>query len=242
MGISMNEYLERVDNRVTELLDAIFEIDQNAIEVNSGATKLYEEMREKHAKLNSFSEQAHLDQAQVYKGQIKDYQIKNNKHFGEKVEKCGQLIIIAYDGLKEVHGVTDGKRETLKNKIELKYGSGHIELVGTKGLDVIDLVWEGRNQSVHYKEGLNNHVKTVFKKLKKDYPGLFDNFEKENMSYEVVKLLDWLLDVEDVIPNEEINTESDGYKLLDAIDLKDPLPESEKTGYHKFRNFMSKYS
>lgn len=172
MSLTMEEYLNHFQSSIEQYLEDIYEIEQKQIEINSGATETFKKYREYLSKMNSLGsmKKEHADQAKVYGDEIKELKLQINPLYGELVQKSGELLRIAQQGFKDVYGVKDGEKEKLKNEIKHKHGPSSLTLIGTKNRDVIDLVWEGRNQSVHVKDGLRRHITDVFDDLKDDFP------------------------------------------------------------------------
>jgi hypothetical protein len=81
-----------------------------------------------------------------------------------------------------------------KQGISLVHGSLNVcpngRNIGTLSLKTI--IWQGRNQSLHFEEGkFSPQVTTCFNELVKNYGLEFANFHNKNMAFEIIKLLDW---------------------------------------------------
>ncbi|PEJ34220.1 hypothetical protein CN689_08740 [Peribacillus butanolivorans] len=73
-------------------------------------------------------------------------------------------------------------------------------------ITILDAIWQGRNQSIHYESTVFQDVRDVFEPLKSSYSSLEGYDSKENKAYEVVsKVLKWnlyddyRLDMEEII-------------------------------------------
>jgi hypothetical protein len=59
-------------------------------------------------------------------------------------------------------------------------------------LPMRDVIWQGRNQAIHWDEGrFTPPVRTVFEALARDIDPKFSAFTSRNMAFEVVSLLGW---------------------------------------------------
>jgi hypothetical protein len=63
--------------------------------------------------------------------------------------------------------------------------------VGTQHLK--NVILQARNQTMHYEEpkDCKKAVKDVFEKLSVEFNSIFGNYNRENLAFEVVKLLEW---------------------------------------------------
>lgn len=62
-----------------------------------------------------------------------------------------------------------------------------------ESLSVKNIVWQGRNQAMHYNEVKPLHlpVTECFNTLVKEHEGKFDNYQNDPKSFEIVDLLQW---------------------------------------------------
>lgn len=55
-----------------------------------------------------------------------------------------------------------------------------------------DVLWQARNQTMHYEEGAcKDPIVVVFSRLAIDFNAIFNNYNLENLAFEIVKVLDW---------------------------------------------------
>jgi hypothetical protein len=55
-----------------------------------------------------------------------------------------------------------------------------------------DVIWEGRNQAMHWEEGsLSKRVRDCFDQLERDFGPHFDNYDREPKAPEVLSVLGW---------------------------------------------------
>lgn len=60
------------------------------------------------------------------------------------------------------------------------------------GESLKNVIWQGRNQTMHYEEGrLNQPIISCFENLDRAFPGRFAAFRTQNMAFEIIKLLEW---------------------------------------------------
>ena len=60
------------------------------------------------------------------------------------------------------------------------------------GAPLRNIIWEGRNQSLHWEDGkFNPPVHSVFSALRTAFPARFDDYMLRNKAFEVVDVLGW---------------------------------------------------
>ena len=190
----MNPYIVDTKYCTNELIKLIFEEETT---YNSICTKrnemlaktgfYYEEFisKEYHEDFNDFQVMHDFHKMAEAQKQANELQIEINK-IGISIEikeyslcaLCGALLQIAKQGIsivhKELNICPNGrniKTETLKN-----------------------IIWQGRNQSLHFEEGKYNiHVTKCFANLKNDFGDyyLLDVDYPKNLARHIVKLLEW---------------------------------------------------
>ncbi len=91
---------------------------------------------------------------------------------------CGSLLQIAKQGLSLKYG----------EKVENCKAGRKIN-----GLGIQEIIWAGRNQSMHYEEGepTNTHTKKAFTTLEANHGPQFCAKNKKNLARLVINLLEW---------------------------------------------------
>ncbi len=106
--------------------------------------------------------------------------------FGSMVVLSTSLLQIAQYILILAHD-TDQKLAVLST-----YRSYGASLKDIKGKYILDVIWEGRNQAVHFQSTVYLIVQTVFDALINAGEVQLVGYRlKENMAYEIIKLLGW---------------------------------------------------
>lgn len=80
-----------------------------------------------------------------------------------------------------------------KQGISLVHGSLQLCPAGRQvhGVDIKSVIWQGRNQSMHWDEGqFSQSVQACFDSLKA-HDQAFNNYENRSVAFEVVRLLGW---------------------------------------------------
>lgn len=197
---TISSYLLNTQYSVKKLLELIIEADKNIQLLND--TKESRELIElKYAELayeqseGEFYERrdaaiiALLEFDELYSKQGITYSnIINIVKYSENVSEIkasaevlsGSVLQIAKQGISSIYGVS-------------KYDC---ELVGKKhfgSATLLDVIWEGRNQSSHYEDRkFDEGVDQCFNALI-EYNNVFIDYKKgKNMAYEIIKLLNWL--------------------------------------------------
>lgn len=82
-----------------------------------------------------------------------------------------------------------------KQGIVLHYG---IERIGcpdgrtVAGMPLHEVIWQGRNQAIHWEEGeLRSPVERCFKKLAEQIDQVYQEFQTRSMAYDIICLLGW---------------------------------------------------
>lgn len=87
----------------------------------------------------------------------------------------GTLLQFAKQGISIVHGGLDS--------------CPNGRAIGSQPLKAI--IWNGRNQSLHWEEGVNRTVSECFRQLVREAGLAFAAFNTDNLGFEVVSLLSW---------------------------------------------------
>ena len=81
-----------------------------------------------------------------------------------------------------------------KQGISLQYGSNNSCPSGRliDGQELKEIIWQGRNQSLHWEEGtFRKPVEQCFKYLANHSDPIFNDYTSRNMAFDVVELLGW---------------------------------------------------
>jgi hypothetical protein len=87
----------------------------------------------------------------------------------------GMLLHFAKQGISLTYG-------NLKNCPDGRF-------VGSQSIK--EIIWYGRNQSIHWEEKINSKEEEFFKKLKKEFSFEFAGFKQKNLGFNILKLLEW---------------------------------------------------
>lgn len=89
----------------------------------------------------------------------------------------GTLLQFAKQGISIIHG----------NPRNCPPGRG----IGS-ALDLKTVIWQARNQSMHWEEGnLNQSVVSCFDQLAIEYDAKFSNYHNESLAFSIIELLGW---------------------------------------------------
>lgn len=78
--------------------------------------------------------------------------------------------------------------DTNNNSIKIH----HNGITTINDITILDVIWQGRNQSIHYEGTVFQDVKDVFEPLSSDFPSLVGYNNNENKAYEIIsKILHW---------------------------------------------------
>ncbi|PEV55382.1 hypothetical protein [Bacillus cereus] len=189
LGMTMTEFLQNTRTATEVIIDLINKLN--------GQTILLDH-------LNSMSQYYGRQKAVLHKFEDEDVRIKNLAEemvdLGkEKTEERKQMIRdIAVNGSVEYlsqsllqiarHGIVSvhGGKAKCKNKVSLWN-------IGSSSQDIVEVIWEGRNQSIHFEDPSNfrNPVKNCFNDLKKYHKNLELYDKKRNMAFVIIELLGW---------------------------------------------------
>ena len=100
------------------------------------------------------------------------------RHSEKRAVEAGTLLQNAKQCISFVHGASrtaapNGRRSIAREPLR-------------------NVVWEGRNQSLHWEEGaFKPNLHAVFAALRSEYQGRFDDYQTRNKAFEVVDVLGW---------------------------------------------------
>jgi len=82
-----------------------------------------------------------------------------------------------------------------KQGIALRFGKQRTGIAAGRlvgGQPVHEIVWQGRNQALHWEEGqFNQSVQTCFQQLAANVDAAFHDYQQRNMAFDVVQALGW---------------------------------------------------
>jgi hypothetical protein len=89
---------------------------------------------------------------------------------------CGSLLQFAKQGISVAHGGL-GKCPNGRN---------------VSGEHLKQVIWQGRNQSIHWEEGNpNQYVQALFEALKTNVHAKFGDYRIRNCAFDIIELLNW---------------------------------------------------
>ena len=188
----MNSYLLDTENAAIGLIDLIKKLDDELY----GIYQKYQWLKERATVLQEFSLGHQLEddcmirftQAAKAREEAENalpelIAYENKAVFNETAlaSICGALLQVAKQGMSTAHG-------------QLKYCPIGRRMIGSQYLATV--VWQARNQSIHFEEGNDKLYKPViacFAKLEKEIGPQFSFQENlfKNMAWDIVKELEW---------------------------------------------------
>lgn len=190
----MNQYLVDTDYAVRQLIELVTaeEVQIAQIQLAREAKKpklefLYKRFRDSEwgddvdeIKLQSYLVNWAREQKEVtdLQEEIKRLELSVNIKKDSINALCGALLQIAKQGISKVHGSLDSCPD----------GRG----IGSDKLK--NVIWQGRNQSLHYEEGnFRRHVQDCFANLAATFGNQVSLalHPQENLAYEVIEILGW---------------------------------------------------
>jgi hypothetical protein len=210
MNLTIRDYLDETKYICEHLIELINKIECDMAQINhkKAMIPLYrknEKMYQQFSKMvwadgceEEFSDYLarsleHAQTAATYQAQIDEVEkLYNNALFmknGPLQSVSQALLHIAKQGISLVYG----KR---KSDCENAFRNAGKALPQKYNVGLLDIIWEGRNQSIHYEDGhFMPPVETVFNALLSNHDSkcqaLRGYNQGQNKAYEIIKILDW---------------------------------------------------
>jgi len=191
----MREYLNNTKYATENLIIMI-----NDVEVD--LERILKELEENEQIMNEYDEEMrrakNLDEFTYLREKAMYYLIESDK-ISEELELKKAEFAAKYESLSSLAGAL---LQIAKQGISIAYKDERNPLTACKGGKKMNsnylktIIWEGRNQSMHYEEGFSDNfpnTKKVFEDLEEDYNLKIEENgnDKINLAKEVVLLIGW---------------------------------------------------
>lgn len=189
--MNMNSYLIDMKNAVEPLIGLVWKDHAAVKSAEAKLRKLEQETRRGYERAQSFANDDDDDGLGTA--------IYWETYFGADKERFQAQENL--DDLQASVAVYDFSRSALSSAL-LQYGKQGISIAHRNfsnaplsrqvhGVELRDLIWQGRNHALHWEDG-NPHppVRACFDQLKQAEP-VFGDYTIRNMAFEVVQLLGW---------------------------------------------------
>lgn len=208
--ITITDYLSASKYTIEQLFKLLNKIEQDYLNTqqNKSAVPMHRKTSDVFQK---FAKQVQADCSEEESFDFIVRGIEHAKAAESKEEQVVQVLQVYNDALlminNPLHSVAQAILQISKQGISSKYGSSKTdcenefikkdESLPTKyGVSLLDIMWEGRNQSIHYEDGtFNPSVTACFNSLLQNddyYCQRLKGFQnRENKSFEIIKILGW---------------------------------------------------
>ena len=192
--MKMTEYLEEIEHAATETLRLVWSEEERYEVLEAKLAALVAQIQDTGERIAWLQANPDLDDDfQPTAMHWESYFGSEKEAFHADVEKLSLEVLIAARKFS-----TDAQGGNI-----LQYAKQGISLVhrgisacpegrhiGT--LPIRDVIWQGRNQAIHWDEGrFTPPVRVVFEGLAREIDAKFNPFTSRNMAFEVVSLLGW---------------------------------------------------
>lgn len=210
MSISIKDYLEQTKYVTEKLISLLNDVDYDLANLNH-TTAMIPYYQQNARMYDDFSKMLRADGQPEEAFDYVIRSIEKAKTVGEYQEKVQEIQTYYNNALL----IKNSPRQSLaqailqigKQGISSKYGklkgdcSTELQNAGKVidtrfGVSILDIIWEGRNQSIHYEDmRFNTPTKTCLNNLIQNSDSKcqalvgYDN--GENKAYEIIKILDW---------------------------------------------------
>lgn len=190
----MNKYLEEIKYAASSLIELIWADFDKLEECNVRLEALTDEFNAKYQIFleNEFNPAANFYHAQMAK--VQQGVVKPKAELEKEIEDVSESIDAKSASIAALSGAI---LQIAKQCISLKYGKPKSAPIGEniKGILIKDIIWEGRNQSIHYEnpKEISDNVVNLFSKLDaaRGDGSTWDARSQVNFAFEVVGFLGW---------------------------------------------------
>jgi hypothetical protein len=193
--MKITSYLIEIEHAVTTVIGEIYRESDQLDDIKSELAKLSAATDDGYRRAEFLAMNPDLDDEglgtfmhwETYFGPDKERYHKQSEHDElESKLKAHELSIAALSG---------SLLQYAKQGISLQYGSrraGCPQGREIAGLDLHEVIWQGRNQSIHWEDGsFHKPTENCFKALTSDVDPIFSDYTNRNMAFDIVNLLDW---------------------------------------------------
>ncbi|MFZ3589598.1 hypothetical protein ACOI1C_10005 [Bacillus sp. DJP31] len=191
----MEKFLKHIDPTIKNILNMIYSEEQNQL-LSPHNDSMYQYYLGEAVLMKNDNEEhpdqykARLSEENFTKAKDRLKELRSNK---SAMSKYGLVVVFSQTILQVVQHSLVSKHSTDKRDdiINIYNTSQHLRQIN--GIDIIKVIWEGRNQAIHYQGTIYNNIKTVFDGLIAAGNIQFGSYDsgQDNMAYEIIKLLGW---------------------------------------------------
>ena len=190
----MNKYLDGIEYAATSLIELIWADFEKLEECNSRLKTLTAEFKVKYQVFlaNEFHPAANFYHAQMAKAY--ESVAKPKAELEKEIKDVSESIDAKSASIAALSGAI---LQIAKQCISLKYGKPQNAPDGEKidGILIKEIIWEGRNQSIHYEnpKEISDNVVTLFSSLDeiRDDEITWNTKSQTNFAFEIVQFLGW---------------------------------------------------
>jgi hypothetical protein len=192
--MNINSYLSEIEHAARSLIGLLWEEHRQVEELQAQVEKLTAEVRDGYRRAAAWKDSEDPDDVMAGAG------IQWGTYFGPDKQRHGVT-----DRLTQAHDQLAARafsRSSMAASL-LQYAKQGISItqssldacpdgyaIGTQVLKQV--IWQGRNQSIHWEEGKpHKAVTTCFDLLSAEAGGQFAPYKTQNLAFEVVTLLKW---------------------------------------------------
>ena len=191
---SMKKYLEEIEHAASSLIELIWSDFEKLEELKNRLKVLTVEINVKYQVFlaNEFHPAANFYHAQMAKAH--EGIAKPKAELERDIEEVSKFIDAKSASIAALSGAI---LQIAKQCISLKYGKPQSAPAGEDidGVLIKEIIWEGRNQSIHYEnpKEISGNVVTLFSKLDgvRGDGAIWDPRSQTNFAFEVVQFLGW---------------------------------------------------
>lgn len=115
------------------------------------------------------------------------------RHLTDKNLREAMLQLAAHEFAR--HAMSGALLQFAKQGLSIRYGKSLSacpkgRLIGSQS--ITDVIWQGRNQAIHWEEGqFHSATEAALKQLAKDFRSPYDQYASRSLAYEIISILGW---------------------------------------------------
>jgi hypothetical protein len=193
--VKIANYLIEIEHAVSTVIGEIYRESDQLAEIKQELVKLNAATEDGYRRVEFLAMNPELDDEglgtaihwDTYFGPDKERFHKQSDH--DEIESrlnAHELSIAALSG---------SLLQYAKQGISLQYGNKRTGCPQGRviaGIDLHDVIWQGRNQSIHWEDGsFHNPTENCFQTLAQNLDPIFNDYKNRNMAFAIVKALNW---------------------------------------------------
>lgn len=202
--MKIKDYLTEIEPAATTVIEEIHREERHVADLSRTLAHLTKATAEGYANVEQ------INKMDEYLSSIPGYQdddpllstaiywytffgVGKERHRTDKDLREAMLRLAAHDFAR--NAMSGSLLQFAKQGLSIRYGKSLSacpkgRLIGSQS--ITDVIWQGRNQAIHWEEGqFHSATEATLKQIAKDFCSPYDQYASRSLAYEIVSVLGW---------------------------------------------------